>query len=323
MGNRRGRMNEFPDTTTKTAPDHVTRKQRVIATLNHFLIDLFPPIITAAMSEVQTRSTSPTRSSFTPEVSTPTVDVAEPSTANGEQDGPVNWTPEMDIALFQAIARYRPVGVHKHFRMLNVQRFFNKHTGLSLNLDQLWAHLGTFYDLDALDAMADESDDDITLDAARKRSGFPFKAYAEFNLPSDEFESIMIEQRRAESPVPDQGGPSAGISGVGRGRGAGLRGSSPASSTRSTPEPQGDAEGMKHIAIVLIVQHPTFRPLAACSSFQRSSKESWTGSWEDSKDSYGRNAFAANEVRSRYATYPNAWKETRTRCKIRSVVGEV
>ncbi|TPX65559.1 hypothetical protein SpCBS45565_g05069 [Spizellomyces sp. 'palustris'] len=155
------------------------------------------------------------------------------SNAEPGEELPVQWTPELEIVLFHALARFRPVGVHKHFRMLSVQRYFNKETGLDLTVNQLWAHLSNYYDLDALDAMADETDDDITFEARRKRSGYPFKVVAEFSLPTDDFESIIVEHRKAVSPVPDRGAST---------RRAG-RASSPATeSTRSTPEPQAEPE---------------------------------------------------------------------------------
>ncbi|KAI8905757.1 chromatin modification-related protein EAF7-domain-containing protein [Powellomyces hirtus] len=117
------------------------------------------------------------------------------------------WTPEQEIALFHALTKFRPVGVHKHFRMLSVQRFVAASTGVSFTIAQLWAHLATFYELDALDAMADETDDDITFEARRRRSGYPFKVVAEFQLPSEEFENLIVEQRKAASPTPVESTP--------------------------------------------------------------------------------------------------------------------
>ncbi|KAI8827198.1 chromatin modification-related protein EAF7-domain-containing protein [Fimicolochytrium jonesii] len=127
-------------------------------------------------------------------------DAGAPPSAVGSEDPGVHWTPEWEIILFNALVRFRPVGVHKHFRMLSMQRYFRRETGVTLTIQQLWNHLSLFYDLGALDAMADESDDEITFEARRKRSGYPFKVVAEFSLPGDEFDSIISEHRKAVSP---------------------------------------------------------------------------------------------------------------------------
>ncbi|KAI9089605.1 chromatin modification-related protein EAF7-domain-containing protein [Phlyctochytrium arcticum] len=149
-------------------------------------------------------------------------------------DGPpLAWNAELEVVFFHALARFRPVGVHKHFRMLSAQRFFTRQTGLEISINQLWAHLANYYDLRALDAMADEADDDISLEARKKRSAYPFKIMAEFNLPNDEYESIITEHRKAVTPPPERGPQTR--------RGARL--ASPATeSTRSTPEPHPEPD---------------------------------------------------------------------------------
>ncbi|KAJ3038088.1 hypothetical protein HDV00_000971 [Rhizophlyctis rosea] len=155
----------------------------------------------------------------------------------------INWSADLEVSFFQGIARYRPVGVHKHFRMLNVQRFFNKHTGLNVTVDQLWERLALYYNLEELDSLADESDDEITIEARRKRSAYPFKVTAEFNLPSEDFESIITEQRRADSGTDgeDEGDDATSSSEVASAR-KGRRDSSPGlSSEPSSPEPVEEA----------------------------------------------------------------------------------
>ncbi|KAI8053281.1 chromatin modification-related protein EAF7-domain-containing protein [Syncephalis plumigaleata] len=70
-------------------------------------------------------------------------------------DGPDTiWTTAMEIALFRAIARHKPVGLHKHFRMMGVVEEYNRQSPIKLNADDIWTHLSTMYDLNSLDEMA-------------------------------------------------------------------------------------------------------------------------------------------------------------------------
>ncbi|KAJ3159388.1 hypothetical protein HDU86_001706 [Geranomyces michiganensis] len=133
----------------------------------------------------------------------PTEPVAALQEAERTSDNYPQWTAEHEIALFDALTKFRPVGVHKHFRMLSVQRHIHHATGTTFTIAQLWSHLLNFYVLEALDAMADETDDDISFDARRKRSGYPFKVVAEFQLPPEDFDNLIIETRKAVSPGRD------------------------------------------------------------------------------------------------------------------------
>ncbi|KAI8588636.1 chromatin modification-related protein EAF7-domain-containing protein [Geranomyces variabilis] len=165
----------------------------------------------------------------------PTAAVAAPQEVEHSSDNHPHWTAEHEIALFDALTKFRPVGVHKHFRMLSVQRHIHHATGTTFTVAQLWSHLSTFYELEALDAMADETDDDISFDARRKRSGYPFKVVAEFQLPPEDFDNLIVETRKAVSPgrestpeVDDDGAGSGAATappkrGVGRPRKGGVK----------------------------------------------------------------------------------------------------
>ncbi|KAL2916150.1 hypothetical protein HK105_204241 [Polyrhizophydium stewartii] len=131
------------------------------------------------------------------------------SSAQAAGFGPVDplWAPELEMTLFQAIAKYRPVGVHKHFRILNIQRFINKNMGTDISVQEIWDHLRMLYGLEKLDELADEYDTEISPDRLAQRSIHPFMAKRDFALPADEFFDLMDERRRAEaSPA---GTPSA------------------------------------------------------------------------------------------------------------------
>ncbi|KAI8922846.1 hypothetical protein BC831DRAFT_506366 [Entophlyctis helioformis] len=115
---------------------------------------------------------------------------------HGQQQTTV-WTPEMEVTLFQGVAKYRPIGVHKYFRILNVQRFINKNMGTDISIAELWLQLRKYYNLENLDALADESDDDVQHDS-RLRGIYPFTGTVDFELPED-FDELIEEQRKADT----------------------------------------------------------------------------------------------------------------------------
>lgn len=82
------------------------------------------------------------------------------------------WTPEEETALFKALIRYKPTGLHKHFHMLSIATFLRTHGHCAAPLSSgstrasspagsadvphtripgIWRKLGELYDLEALD----------------------------------------------------------------------------------------------------------------------------------------------------------------------------
>ncbi|KAK3828368.1 MAG: chromatin modification-related protein EAF7-domain-containing protein [Benniella sp.] len=118
------------------------------------------------------------------------------------------WDETMEMALFYAAIKFKPVGMHKHFRMINLHRHFNKHSHTPCTIAELWEKLGTLYDLQALDEredsamFADEEDDESDSNEERDIS---FKNSEEFVLPLDEFDHVVNEiadpTRASPSPV--------------------------------------------------------------------------------------------------------------------------
>ena len=62
----------------------------------------------------------------------------------------VNWTPEMEVSLFYAMMDHKPVGENKHFHIMFIYEKFNNQSEKKLTIEQLWQHLGSLYDLQAL-----------------------------------------------------------------------------------------------------------------------------------------------------------------------------
>ena len=142
------------------------------------------------------------------------------------------WTDDQESALLRAVINWKPVGIHKHFRMVNIREHMlasgvvnedDEHT----STNGIWKKLGTLYDLDRLD----EREDSVMSDGQDEK-GKTVPYWREFELPREEFEDLMWQQRlapegtsspemsRRESTVADTDEPrSSPIPGKGTGRG--------------------------------------------------------------------------------------------------------
>nr|POE94571.1 chromatin modification-related protein eaf7 [Quercus suber] len=136
------------------------------------------------------------------------------------------WTDEEELGLLKGLIKYKPTGIHKHFRLLALHEYLlsngfiqprNEHT----KLPGIWKKLATLYDLEALDQREDarqlsdlsvdgneddeeEDDDDVYSLAANKIHK------EDFQLPDAEFGELKWQQRfatdeerekRQESPL--------------------------------------------------------------------------------------------------------------------------
>ncbi|XP_060077452.1 MRG/MORF4L-binding protein-like [Ylistrum balloti] len=59
-------------------------------------------------------------------------------------------TVEMEVSLFHAMRRHKPVGVNRHFQMLVIHDKLNNSFSRKVTSKQIWTRLFTMYDLTAL-----------------------------------------------------------------------------------------------------------------------------------------------------------------------------
>jgi hypothetical protein len=45
------------------------------------------------------------------------------------------------------------LGIHKHFRIISVQRQFNQNSPVACSIKEIWQRLGNFYGMSALDEL--------------------------------------------------------------------------------------------------------------------------------------------------------------------------
>ncbi|KAJ9608096.1 hypothetical protein H2200_007084 [Cladophialophora chaetospira] len=139
--------------------------------------------------------------------STTSITEMPPSTDADAQDDTNNWTVPQESALLQSIIRHKPVGIHKHFRMIAIRDDLLT-TGLispddaHTSIAGIWRKLGTLYDLEKLDEREDSIiADTVPVGGGSKGSttdgGGGDEYWREFELPRDEFEELMWQKRFA------------------------------------------------------------------------------------------------------------------------------
>jgi hypothetical protein len=58
-----------------------------------------------------------------------------------------------EIAFFRAIMKARPIGIHRHFHILNIRNAIHRDTGHWVSIESVWEKLRALYDMDALEAI--------------------------------------------------------------------------------------------------------------------------------------------------------------------------
>ncbi|CEG69825.1 hypothetical protein RMATCC62417_05829 [Rhizopus microsporus] len=111
------------------------------------------------------------------------------------------WDARMELALFNAISRCKPVGIHKHFRIISIQKQFNQNNPMPCTIQEIWDKLNEFYGMEALDELAEEDDEQEERNEDARHLSFQ-----EFSLPLEDYDQLISEHRqdnrseREESP---------------------------------------------------------------------------------------------------------------------------
>jgi hypothetical protein len=103
------------------------------------------------------------------------------------------WSAQMQTVFFQAVILYRPIGMHKHFQLINIQRYINRHMGKECTYRELVLYLNKYFDLNLIDqTLVDE-----------------LKEVVDFNLPFEDYNDLIEQVREcseSEESTPEKKG---------------------------------------------------------------------------------------------------------------------
>ncbi|KAH8548729.1 chromatin modification-related protein EAF7-domain-containing protein [Umbelopsis sp. PMI_123] len=157
-----------------------------------------------------------------------------------------DWQAQKELALLNAISKCKPVGMHKHFRIISIQRQFNQDNSTPLTIEEIWRELEHLYGIEALNELMgfnlqEEADEEDDMDIDQ-----PGVGVSEFTLPMDDYEQLIFEHRQDDQSS-RQGSTSPTITPVKKK--ATRKESSPTSSitgsNASTPEPEEAKKGRR------------------------------------------------------------------------------
>ncbi|KAH8825391.1 chromatin modification-related protein EAF7-domain-containing protein [Flagelloscypha sp. PMI_526] len=103
---------------------------------------------------------------------------------------------EGEISLFRSIMRARPIGIHRHFHLIQIRASVHAETGVLLSVQDIWAKLRTCYNLDALDALDENGFSSSTTPTTPSSQ----TVLQDFELPrTSSYESLMQIKRQHDA----------------------------------------------------------------------------------------------------------------------------
>ncbi|KAK5072952.1 hypothetical protein LTR64_000639 [Lithohypha guttulata] len=116
---------------------------------------------------------------------------------------PSQWTTPQELCLLQSVIHHKPVGIHKHFRMISILDLMLTSGTIPhpasdyphcSTVEGIWRKLESLYDLKALD----EREDAIFADVPDDSEDGTIEYWREFELKGDSIEQQMWDRRLAE-----------------------------------------------------------------------------------------------------------------------------